>query len=132
MIFAAEFGSGQVLWSIFWFFLFFMWIWLVISVFTDIIRSDDMTGMEKALWALGIIVLPYLGVFIYLIVRGGSMGSRLMQNMQAQEHAAQAYIRDIASGSSTADELAKLADLHAKGTLNDEEFAQAKAKALVS
>ena len=110
----AEFGSGQVLWSIFWFFLFFMWIWLVISIFGDIIRSDDLSGVAKALWSLAIIFMPYLGVFIYIIARGGQMGERQVQTMQAQEQAAQSYIRDVAGSSSTADELAKLADLHAK------------------
>ncbi len=129
MLFAAEFGSGQVLWSIFWFFLFFMWIWLVISIFGDIIRSQDLSGGAKALWSAAIIFMPYLGVFLYIVIRGGSMGERQMAMMQANEDATQAYIRNVASGSA-ADEVAKLADLHAKGSLSDEEYAQAKAKAL--
>lgn len=129
MLFAAEFGSGQVLWSIFWFFLFFMWIMLVISIFSDIIRSPDLSGAAKALWAFALIFLPYLGVFLYIIIRGGSMGERQVAGMQAQEDATQAYIRNVAGGSA-ADEVAKLADLHAKGSLSDEEYAQAKAKAL--
>ena len=72
MFIAAEFGTGQVFWSILWFFLFFMWIWLVIRVFADIIRSS-MSGWSKALWTIGIIALPFLGVFLYLIVNGGDM-----------------------------------------------------------
>lgn len=129
MLFAAEFGSGQVLWSIFWFFLFFMWIWLVISIFGDIIRSQDLSGGAKALWSVAIIFMPYLGVFLYIVIRGGSMGERQVAMMQAHEDATQAYIRNVAGGSA-ADEVAKLADLHAKGSLSDEEYAQAKAKAL--
>ena len=129
-MFLAEFGSGQALWSIFWFFLFFMWIWLVISIFSDIIRSSDLSGWSKALWSIAIILVPFLGVFIYIIVRGKSMSDRQARGMQAQEQAAQEYIRDVAGSSSTADELAKLAELHTAGTLDDAEYAKAKANAL--
>ena len=119
----SGFGTGQVLWSILWFSLFFMWIWLVISIFSDIIRAHDMSGIMKAVWLIAIIVLPYLGAFLYLIVNGGAM--------QAQDDAAQAYIRQAAgSGASTGDELAKLAELHGSGTLDDAEYAAAKAKVL--
>ena len=63
----AEFGSGQVLWDMLWFFLFFIWIWILITVFADIFRSNDLGGWGKALWIIFVIVLPYLGVFVYLI-----------------------------------------------------------------
>ena len=131
MLLAAEFGTGQVFWSILWFFIFFMWIWLVISIFADIIRAHDMSGWAKALWSLFIIFVPFLGVFIYLIVNGGSMNDRSMQQAQAQQDATNAYIRQAAgTGGSTADELKNLADLHAAGTLSDDEYAKAKAKAI--
>jgi hypothetical protein len=129
MLLAAEFGTGQVFWSMVWFFLFFIWIWLLISVFADIFRSDDMGGFAKALWSIGVIVFPYFGVFIYLIARGGSMSERTVAQMQQQEQQTQAYIRDVAS-TSDADELAKLAELHKAGTLDDAEYAAAKAKIL--
>ena len=129
VVLANEFGVGQVLWSMFWFFLFFMWIWLVITVFADIIRSKDLSGVAKAIWTVFIIFLPYLGVFVYLIARGQKMGENAMERAQEQDAAMRAYIQDAAGGG-TADELAKLADLHANGTLSDEEYAQAKAKAL--
>ena len=133
MLLANEFGVGQVLWSFFWFFLFFMWIWLVITVFADIFRSRDLSGVAKAIWTIAIIFLPYLGVFVYLIARGDKMSQHAVEAAQAQDDAARAYIRDAAGGGGgTADELAKLADLHANGTLSDEEYAQAKAKALGS
>jgi hypothetical protein len=126
---AAEFGTGQVFWSILWFFLFFVWIMLIFTIFGDIIRSDDMGGGAKALWSLFVIFLPFLGIFMYLIVRGGSMGERQMKAAKAQEAAMQDYIRTTAgTGTSAADELAKLADLHNQGKLDDAEYAAAKAK----
>ena len=125
---AAEFGTGQVFWSILWFFLFFVWIMLIFTIFGDIIRSDDMGGGAKALWSLFVIFLPFLGIFMYLIVRGGSMGERQMKAAKAQQAAMDDYIRTTASGASAADELAKLADLHSQGKLDDAEYAAAMAK----
>ena len=128
MVLAAEFGSGQVLWSIFWFFLFFMWIWLVITVFIDVFRSDDISGPAKAIWTIAIIVLPYLGVFVYLVARGDKMGERQARAMSERDQAARSYIRGVTGGGGGADELAKLAELHAKGAITDDEFARAKAR----
>lgn len=126
---AAEFGTGQVFWSILWFFLFFVWIMLIFQIFGDIIRSDDMGGAAKAIWSIFIIFLPFLGIFIYLIARGGGMAERQMKAMKSQEAAMQDYIRTTAgTGTSAADELAKLADLHSQGKLDDAEYAAAKAK----
>jgi hypothetical protein len=128
---AVEWGTGQVFWSMLWFFLFFIWIWLLIAVFADIFRSDDLSGWGKALWSIFIIVLPYLGVFVYLIARGHKMGMRAVADAQAQEAAFQDYVRQTAaSGTSTADELQRLATLHQQGVLDDAEYAAAKAKAL--
>ena len=79
MAYAADFGTGQVVWSMIWFVLFFIWIWLLIVVFADIFRSQDLSGWGKALWILFVIVLPYLGVFIYLIVRGHRMSEHAEQ-----------------------------------------------------
>jgi hypothetical protein len=76
MIFASEFGTPEVWWSFFWFALFFLWIFLVIEVFGDIIASHDISGLRKALWTLAIIIFPYLGVFAYLVVRGRDMADR--------------------------------------------------------
>ena len=116
--------------SMLWFFLFILWIWLVISIFIDIFRSDDIGGFAKAMWALFVIVLPLLGVLVYIIARGDSMNERAMKQAAAQEKAARQYIQEAAGGSSTADELAKLADLNKQGVLSDEEFAAQKAKLL--
>jgi hypothetical protein len=127
---AAEFGSGQVFWSILWFFVFVMWIFLLITIFTDIIRSHDMGGWAKAIWAIAIIFFPFLGIFIYLIVRGGSMHERQVAAAKDQDAAMQAYIRDASGGTSDADQLAKLADLHSAGKLDDAEYAAAKASVI--
>src|SRR5262245_59864605 len=129
---AAEFGTGQVLLSMLWFFLFFIWIWLLIVVFGDIFRSDDLSGWGKALWTIFIILLPYLGVFVYLIARGHKMSDRAAKDAASQEAHFRRYVQDVAStsGGSGADELAKLADLRDKGVISEEEFQQAKAKAL--
>ena len=69
----AEFGTGQVLWSMLWFFMFFIWIWLLIVVFGDIFRSHDLGGVAKTLWVIFVILVPFLGVFVYLIARGHKM-----------------------------------------------------------
>ena len=128
---AAEWGSGQVFWSILWFFMFFIWIWLLIIVFGDIFRSPDLSGWSKALWTIGIIFLPYLGVFLYLIIRGHKMSEHAAAQAQAQQDAFQQYVRQTAgTGTSTADELERLAKLHQQGILDDAEYATAKAKAL--
>jgi hypothetical protein len=127
----AEFGTGQVLWSMLYFFLFFIWLWLLIAVFSDIFRSRDLGGLAKALWLILVIAVPYFGVFIYLIVRGRKMGEHAAQAAEARDSAQRAYIQDaVGSAPSTADELARLSDLKAQGVLTDAEFAQAKAKAI--
>ena len=126
---ASEFGTGQVFFSMMWFFLFFIWIWLLISVFGDIFRSHDMGGVAKFVWVMFVIILPYIGVFIYLIARGHKMSEHAMEAAQANDAAARAYIQQAAGTSgSAADELSRLADLKTKGVIDDAEFAAMKAK----
>lgn len=91
---ASNFGEGQVFLSMLYFFLFFIWIWLLISVFADIFRSSELGGWAKALWMFFVIVLPYFGVFIYLIVRGAKMHEHAAEAAQAQDAAMRQYIRD--------------------------------------
>jgi hypothetical protein len=127
----AEFGTGQVFWSMLWFFLWFIWIWMLIVVFGDIFRSSDLSGWAKALWSIFIIVLPYLGVFVYLIARGRKMGEHAAQAAAAQEAQMRQYVQTVAATSGgAADEIAKLADLRDKGLISEDEFQLAKAKAL--
>jgi Short C-terminal domain/Phospholipase_D-nuclease N-terminal len=130
MMVAAEWGTGQVFWSFLWFFLFFLWIWLLIMVFADIFRSHDLSGWGKALWTIFVIILPYLGVFVYLIARGHKMSEHAVADAQAQDAAFRQYVQDVAPASSPADELTKLATLKANGTITDAEYEQLKAKAL--
>src|SRR5215471_11040753 len=113
MVVAAEWHLGQVLWSLLWFALFFIWIWLLITVFIDIFRSHDMGGFAKAMWVIFVIVLPYLGVLVYLIARGHKMQEHAMEAAQQQDAAFRQYVQQNASGGSTADQLARLADLEA-------------------
>ncbi|RLE26684.1 MAG: SHOCT domain-containing protein [Actinobacteria bacterium] len=132
MLLAAEFGSGQALWSIFWLFIFVMWIFLIIFIFSDIIRSHDLSGWGKALWAGGIIFFPYIGIFAYLIIRGGSMSERQLSDAKEADAAMQTYIRETTGGTTDADQLSKLSDLHTAGKLDDAEYASAKAKVIGS
>jgi ABC-type multidrug transport system fused ATPase/permease subunit len=130
-MFAAEWGTGQVFWSLLWFFLFFVWIIILFQVFIDIFRSDDLGGWGKALWVIFVIIVPFLGVFVYLIARGSKMQEHRIADAKAMNEANQAYIRQVAaSGTSDADQLDKLAALHNDGKLSDAEYAAAKAKVL--
>ena len=120
---------GQVFWSLLWFTLFFIWIWLLIVVFADIFRSHDLGGFAKFLWVLFVIVVPYLGVFVYLIARGNKMSEHAEEAAAAQDAAARAYIQDAAdTPTSAADELSRLADLKARGVIDEAEFQRLKAK----
>ena len=128
-MFAAEFGTGQVLLSMLYFFLFFIWIWLLISVFADIFRSHDLSGWGKAAWSIFVIVLPYLGVFVYLIARGGEMTERSMEQARRRDESFRGYVRDAAgTAPSEADQLSRLASLRAEGVIDDAEFQRMKAK----
>jgi ABC-type multidrug transport system fused ATPase/permease subunit len=126
----AEWQVGQMFWSILWFTLFFIWIWILIAVFADIFRSPDLGGWAKALWVIFVILLPYLGVFVYLIARGHKMSEHAAQQAQAQEAAMRTYVQDVAGSSTTADQIAKAAQLRDAGTITEEEFQALKAKAL--
>ncbi len=102
---ASEWGTGQVFWSILWFTCFFIWIYLLIVVFSDIFRSHDLGGFAKFLWVIFVIFLPYLGVFVYLIARGHKMHEHAVEQAQAADAAARAYIQDTVGGTSSADQL---------------------------
>ena len=128
MTLAADWGVGEALLVTLYFFIFVIWIMLLFQVFIDIFRSHDMGGVAKTLWVVFVILFPFLGVLIYLIARGGKMAKHQMEAVQEQDAAARAYIRDAAGSGSPADELARLADLHAKGVIDDAEFARLKAK----
>lgn len=112
-----------------WFFLWILWIYLVIRIFIDIFRSRDLGGWGKAGWTIFVIILPFLGVLVYLIARGGSMQKRDIAEAQQADEEARAYIRQTA-GTGPSDELTKLAALRDQGVLTADEFAAQKAKLL--
>jgi hypothetical protein len=131
-VFAAEWGVGQVVWSIVWFTLFFIWIWLAVAMFVDIFRSRDLGGLSKLLWVAAVILFPYLGVFGYLIVRGREMGERMVGGGPNVDPAQRAFIRETGgtvAGPST--ELARLIDLRAAGDIDQGEFERLKAQVVV-
>lgn len=118
------------LWTMLWFFLLIAWIWVMIMVIADIFRSKDMGGWAKALWVIFVILIPWLGVLVYIIARGDGMAERNVQDAAAADAAQRAYIKDAAGSTSTADELAKLSDLKNQGVITEQEYASQKAKLL--
>jgi Short C-terminal domain/Phospholipase_D-nuclease N-terminal len=119
-------------WTMFEFFVWVIWIWILIMVFIDIFRSRDLSGGAKALWFLFVLIIPLFGVLAYLIVRGGSMHERSDRWARAQddEFRADAQTGSPAAPASTADQLAQLADLRDRGVISDGEFEREKARVL--
>jgi hypothetical protein len=122
---------GEVFLSMLWFVLFFIWIWLAVMVFIDIFRSHDLSGWLKALWVVGIIIFPILGVLLYLIVRGGSMHERAVKQAQQADQDFRAYVQSVSgTTASPASEIERLEGLRARGVITDEEFQTLKAKVM--
>jgi uncharacterized membrane protein YcjF (UPF0283 family) len=126
----ATYTFGQALLTVLEFALLFLWIWVAVGVIADIFRSHDLSGWAKAAWLILIVVLPLVGVLIYLIARGHKMSEHAVRDAQAQDAAFRNYVRTAAA--SPADDLSKLEDLHNRGVLSDEEFQRAKQKAIAS
>jgi len=124
----AEFGTGEVFWSTLWFFLMFMWIWLAISIFSDIFRSPDLSGGLKAVWTIFVIFLPYLGVLVYLIARGSKMQQHALDDAKRRDEQFRGYVQDVVQTPNVVEQLSSLADLHDRGVIDDAEFAKMKAK----
>ena len=131
---ASSYPLLDAFWTMLWFFGLFIWIWLLIMCFGDIFRSHDLSGFGKALWLLLIVVIPFFGVLVYLIARGGQMHERQAQQAEAQETAFRDYVRQAASSGTTgtSDELAKLAQLRDQGVISEAEFQQEKSKILAA
>jgi ABC-type multidrug transport system fused ATPase/permease subunit len=128
---ATNYPLLDVFWTMLWFFLFFIWIWLLITIFVDLFRSHDLSGWAKAGWVIFLIILPLLGILFYLIFRGSSMHERAVQQAQQQEADFRQYVQETAQTSS-ADQLTKLADLRDRGVITNDEFEQQKARILTS
>jgi hypothetical protein len=129
-MFAYDFPLLGVFWSMFIIFIWVLWFFLLFRVFVDIFRSHDMGGVAKGLWAIFVILVPFLGVFVYLIARGGKMQERDIENARAQEQQFQGYVRDVAGSGDVADQLTKLSSLRDQGVISEDEFAAQKAKLL--
>jgi uncharacterized membrane protein YcjF (UPF0283 family) len=125
---AADYPFLDVLWTLIIFFSWVIWIWIVITVFMDLFRRHDVSGWGKAAWVVFVIVLPFLGVLIYVIAQHDGMRERSMQQAEAQKQAFDTYVRDAAGGSAA--EIAKAKELLDSGAITQEEFDALKAKAL--
>ena len=121
-------------WTMLYFFLWIIWIWILIWVFIDIFRSRDLSGWGKALWFLFVLLIPLIGVLVYLIARGGKMQEHATQDAQQQDQEFRQYVQEAAASSpaNTADQLSKLADLRDRGVISADEFEREKAKVLAS
>jgi energy-coupling factor transporter transmembrane protein EcfT len=126
----ADINFGEFLLLVFEFFLLFAWIWILISVLMDLFRDHQLSGVAKAVWVFFLVFLPFLGVLLYLIVRGNGMRDRTLKEQADTKKHFDSYVREQAHAGSPADELHKLAELKDKGALSAEEFDQAKAKLL--
>jgi uncharacterized membrane protein YcjF (UPF0283 family) len=125
-----QYSFWQIVLWMFWFMLLVAWIWLLIAIVTDIFRDHELSGWAKAAWTLFLIVLPWLGALMYLVIRGRSMNQRAMRQAEAQEAQAREFIRSSVPTTSTADEIGKLADLHHRGLISDAEYETMKANVI--
>ena len=128
----GDYSFLDVLWWMIAFFAFVIWFWLLITVFGDIFRRHDTGGFAKTLWIIFIIILPFLGVFIYLIAQHQGMAERNMKSMQAAQAQQEAYIKSVATTGSSAEEIEKAKKLLDSGAITQAEFDAMKAKALAS
>ncbi len=126
----ASVSFGELLLLVFEFFLLFAWIWILITVIFDLFRDHQLSGVAKAVWVFFLVFLPFLGVLLYLIVRGSGMRDRALKEQADTKKHFDEYVREQAQASNPAEELHKLNDLKEKGALSQAEFDQAKAKLL--
>jgi hypothetical protein len=129
-VLAADYPFLDILWTMFIFFLFIIWIWILITVFVDIFRRKDASGFTKAAWIVFVILLPYLGVLIYLIANHDGMADRNLAQMQQQKAATDDYIRSVSGGAAA--EIEKAKGLLDSGAITQAEFDSIKAKALAA
>ena|SRR5919198_3173490 len=128
MLIAADYPFLNILWTMILFFAWVAWIWIAITCFVDIFRRHDISGWGKALWVVFIIVIPFLGVLVYLIAQHDGMRERSVEQAKAQKDAFDQYVRETAGGPAT--QIAQAKELLDKGTISQQEFDSIKAKAL--
>lgn len=130
MTLAYDYPLLNIFWTMLWIFVFIAWLMTLFSVIADIFASRDMSGWAKALWLLFVVILPLLGVLVYLIARGAKMGEHAMKRARDDETAFRQYVQETAATAGPADQLEKLARLRDAGTISPEEYEAAKAKVL--
>jgi ABC-type Fe3+ transport system permease subunit len=128
----AAYGLGDVLLSMFVFFMWILWFWLLFTVFGDLFRRHDVSGWVKAGWTVFVIILPFLGVFIYLIAEGKGMAERNVKQAQQAQSQMDSYVRSVASSGSATENIAKAKELLDSGAITQAEFEALKAKALAA
>jgi hypothetical protein len=128
----ATYTFGDVMWTMLVFFAWILFFWILFGVFGDLFGRHDISGWAKAGWTLFVIILPFLGIFVYLISQGRSMGERAMQRAQGQQAQMDDYVRSVASSGSATDEIARGKELFDSGAISQAEFDQLKAKALAT
>ncbi len=130
MVFAASYPFGGIFWSMLIFFFWVIWIWLLFMIFADVFRRSDIGGGAKTLWCIFVIILPYLGVFIYMIANHDGMTQRRLDEMQASQQQFDDHVRAAAGSGGAAQEIEKAKGLLDNGTITQAEFDAIKAKAL--
>ena len=128
----ADITLTDVIWSMFMFFFFVIFLWMIFGIIGDIFRSDDLGGVAKTLWCIAIVFVPFLAIFIYLIVRGKGMGERSLKASQQAQAQFDSYVRETAGGTSAAGEIKSAKELLDSGAISQAEFDHIKAKALAS
>lgn len=129
-MFAAEYALGEALWTVLAIFLFVIWFWLLIAIFSDLFRDHETSGWAKAGWTVLILFLPFIGILIYLIVRGGGMAQRQIDAQQAAQADFDSYVKQTAGSGDSASQIADAKKLLDDGTITQDEFDSLKAKAL--
>ena len=130
MLLAADYALGEVIWTVFIIFMWIIWLWLLFSIFGDLFSDHETSGAAKAGWTVLVLLLPYLGVLIYLIVRGGGMAGRSAARARAAQADFDAYVRDTAGSGGAAAEIAHAKELLDSGAITQAEFEQLKSKAM--
>ncbi len=132
MLIATSYPFLEVFWTMLIFFAFVIWIWILITVLIDIFRRHDTSGFAKVLWIIFIIVLPYFGVFVYLIVEHKGMTERAIKQQQSAQQQMDDYVKSVAAKTDPAEQIAKAKQLLDGGAISQAEFDQIKQKALAS
>ena len=132
MVAATDYPFLDILWTLLIFFAWVIWFWLLISIFTDLFRRHDISGWAKAGWAIFVIVLPYLGVFIYMITQSQGIAERSQRESEAARAQVDDYVRTVAAQSDPAEQIAKGKQLLDSGAINQSEFERIKQKALAA